>query len=108
MDFFIREAWAQDAAVGGGDTTAMLVQFGPLILIFAIFYFLIIRPQQKRQKELRAMLSALGKGDKVVTNERSCKLGRDIGAVVVSILIGAHAPAKQLWAEVGPCDWAVV
>ena len=46
MDFFIREAWAQDAAMGGGDTTAMLVQFGPLILIFAIFYFLIIRPQQ--------------------------------------------------------------
>ena len=50
MDFFVREAWAQDAAMGGGDTTAMLVQFGPLILIFAIFYFLIIRPQQKRQK----------------------------------------------------------
>ena len=44
MDFFIREAWAQDAAMGGGDTTAMLVQFGPLILIFAIFYFLIITP----------------------------------------------------------------
>jgi len=40
MDFFIREAWAQDAGLGGGDTTAMLVQFGPLILIFAIFLFL--------------------------------------------------------------------
>ena len=81
MDFFIREAWAQDAAMGGGDTTAMLVQFGPLILIFAIFYFLIIRPQQKRQKELRAMLSALGKGDKVVTNSgihgTIFKLGED-------------------------------
>ena len=56
MDFFIREAWAQDAAVGGGDTTAMLVQFGPLILIFAIFYFLIIRPQQKRQKGAKSLL----------------------------------------------------
>lgn len=39
----------------------------PLILIFAIFYFLLIRPQQKRQKERNAMLQALKKGDKVVT-----------------------------------------
>jgi preprotein translocase subunit YajC len=68
MDFFTREAWAQDSGLQGGGTTDMLVQFGPLILIFGIFYFLIIRPQQKRQKESRAMLSALGKGDKVVTN----------------------------------------
>lgn len=39
----------------------------PLILIFAIFYFLLIRPQQKRQKERNAMLQALKKGDKVIT-----------------------------------------
>lgn len=68
MDFFIREAWAQDAAAGGDQTMALFAQFGPLVLIFAIFYFLIIRPQQKRQKEVRAMLDALAKGDKVVTN----------------------------------------
>ena len=74
--------------MGGGDTTAMLVQFGPLILIFAIFYFLIIRPQQKRQKELRAMLSALGKGDKVVTNSgihgTIFKLGEDTITVEIA------------------------
>lgn len=40
----------------------------PLIVLFAIFYFLIIRPQQKQQKEHKAMLDALGKGDKIVTN----------------------------------------
>ena len=51
--------------MGGGDNR--YASGWTLILIFAIFYFLIIRPQQK-QKELRAMLSALGKGDKVVTN----------------------------------------
>lgn len=88
MDFFVREAWAQNAAMGGGDTTAMLVQFGPLVLIFAIFYFLIIRPQQKRQKELRAMLSALGKGDKVVTNSgihgTIFKLGEDTITVEIA------------------------
>jgi preprotein translocase subunit YajC len=42
-------------------------QFLPLILLFAIFYFLIIRPQQKQQKEHKAMLEALTKGDKIVT-----------------------------------------
>jgi len=40
----------------------------PLIVLFGIFYFLIIRPQQKQQKEHNAMIEALGKGDKIVTN----------------------------------------
>jgi preprotein translocase subunit YajC len=40
----------------------------PLVVLFAIFYFLIIRPQQKQQKEHKAMLEALAKGDKIVTN----------------------------------------
>jgi len=44
-----------------------LGQFLPLIFLFAIFYFLIIRPQQKQQKEHAAMLAALTKGDKIVT-----------------------------------------
>jgi len=44
-----------------------LGQFLPLIFLFAIFYFLIIRPQQKQQKEHAAMLEALTKGDKIVT-----------------------------------------
>ena len=43
-------------------------QFLPLILLFAIFYFLIIRPQQKQQKEHKAMLASLAKGDKIVTS----------------------------------------
>ncbi len=45
-----------------------MAQFLPLILLFAIFYFLIIRPQQKQQKAHKAMLEALTKGDKIVTN----------------------------------------
>jgi len=40
----------------------------PLVVLFAIFYFLIIRPQQKQQKEHKEMLEALAKGDKIVTN----------------------------------------
>ncbi|MET0330916.1 MAG: preprotein translocase subunit YajC [Dyella sp.] len=44
-----------------------LVTFLPLILLFVVFYFLMIRPQMKKQKEQRTMLSALAKGDEVVT-----------------------------------------
>ena len=45
-----------------------MVQFLPLILLFAILYFLIIRPQQKQQKAHKEMLASLDKGDKIVTN----------------------------------------
>ncbi|MEA2028135.1 MAG: preprotein translocase subunit YajC [Campylobacterota bacterium] len=46
----------------------VFAQFLPLILLFAIFYFLIIRPQQQQQKAHREMLESLKKGDKIVTN----------------------------------------
>ena len=46
----------------------VLAQFLPLVLLFAIFYFLIIRPQQQQQKAHREMLEALSKGDKIITN----------------------------------------
>ena len=45
-----------------------VVQFLPLIFLFAIFYFMIIRPQQKQQKEHAAMLESLQKGDKIITS----------------------------------------
>jgi len=49
------------------DTATFLNNFGPLIFIFAIFYFMIIRPQQKREKDRRTMLAKLKEGDEVVT-----------------------------------------
>ena len=48
-------------------TRTRLVQFLPLVLIFVVFYFLLIRPQQKKQKDHRTMLDALRRGDRVVT-----------------------------------------
>ncbi|MDP6925819.1 MAG: preprotein translocase subunit YajC [Rhodospirillales bacterium] len=60
---FISPAFAQ--GTGGGDGSIMTLL--PLVLIFVVFYFLLIRPQQKRAKEHRAMLSAVRRGDKVVT-----------------------------------------
>ena len=64
MDFFISNAYAQaDAAAAGG-----LMSFLPLIVIFAVFYFMLIRPQMKRSKEHKQLVSQLGKGDEVITN----------------------------------------
>ena len=60
----ISPAYAQ--GTGLLDQSA-LVQFLPLVLIFVVFYFLLIRPQQKKQKDQRAMLDALRRGDRVVT-----------------------------------------
>jgi preprotein translocase subunit YajC len=72
---FISTAYAQAAGApaGGAD---MFVQFAPLVLIFVVFYFLLIRPQQKKMKEHKAMLDAIRRGDKVVTG------GGIVGTVV--------------------------
>ena len=60
---FISPAYAQAAGGGFGGMESLL----PLVLIFVVFYFLLIRPQQKKQKEHRAMLESLHRGDRVVT-----------------------------------------
>lgn len=52
---------------GGQSQGSLLTMFAPLLIIFAIFYFLLIRPQQKQQKKLQTMLSGMRKGDQVVT-----------------------------------------
>ncbi|NMF87473.1 preprotein translocase subunit YajC [Aromatoleum petrolei] len=62
---FISNAYAQAAA--GGDPTGGLMGMLPLILMFIVLWFLMIRPQMKRAKEHKAMVSALAKGDEVVT-----------------------------------------
>lgn len=64
MSFFISDAYAEGAAPAAGGGIEMLIMMG---LFFAIMYFMIIRPQQKRAKEHKAMLEALSKGDEVVT-----------------------------------------
>ena len=62
---FVTPAYAQATAAPGG--AAAFAQFVPLILVFAIMYFLILRPQQKKMSQHRAMVEALKKGDTVVT-----------------------------------------
>lgn len=60
----ISEAYAQ----AGGGTTDMLTSLLPLVLIFVVFYFLLIRPQQKKMKEHKAMIEAVRRGDVVTTS----------------------------------------
>jgi preprotein translocase subunit YajC len=64
---FISNAYAQSTTASGGAASS-LMQFLPLVLMFVVLYFIMIRPQMKRQKEHKAMVEALAKGDEVVTS----------------------------------------
>lgn len=64
---FISNAYAQAAATTGGGIMGSLTQFAPIVLMFVVLYFLMIRPQMKRQKEHKAMIEAVTRGDEVVT-----------------------------------------
>ncbi|MEW7006821.1 MULTISPECIES: preprotein translocase subunit YajC [unclassified Lentilitoribacter] len=61
---FVTPAYAQSATGGGGDIVATII---PFVLIFVVMYFLIIRPQRNQQKKRAEMLSAVRRGDQVVT-----------------------------------------
>lgn len=66
---FISSAFAQTAAAApaGGDMQSTLMSMLPLVLMFVVLYFVMIRPQMKKQKDHKAMIDALAKGDEVVT-----------------------------------------
>ena len=74
---FISQAYAQAASSGGGSS--FLIQIAPLILIFAVFYFLLIRPQQKKMKDHKEMISKIKRGDNILTaGGVYCKVSRVI------------------------------
>lgn len=92
LTIFSAVAWAADvepAAQGAaGSPMSMLL---PFVAIFAVMYFLMIRPQQKRQKEHQAMLASIDKGDKILTN------GGIIGKVT-----GIDKESGELTIEIAP------
>lgn len=67
MSFFISDAYAE-AAPAAAQQPDLLGALFPFFILFAVFYFLLIRPQAKRAKEHKNMVAELGKGDEVVTN----------------------------------------
>ena len=83
---FISSAFAQ--SIGGGDMQSSLMSMLPLVLMFVVLYFVMIRPQMKRQKEHRAMIDALAKGDEVVTSGGMLGRVTRMGDAYLSVEVG--------------------
>lgn len=77
-----------------GDPSSMLLQFLPFVLIIGIFYFLMIRPQQKRAKETKLMLEEMKKGDKVLTSSGIHGTVSDIQDNVVLVQVADNTRIK--------------
>ena len=95
---FISSAYAQTAA--GGDMSSSLMSMLPLVLMFVVLYFIMIRPQMKRQKEHKAMIEALAKGDEVVTAGGLLGKVSKLGDTYVSIEVGNNEVMVQRTAVV--------
>jgi preprotein translocase subunit YajC len=96
---FISQAFAQTApAAAAGSTESTLYSLLPLVLMFVVLYFIMIRPQMKKQKEHKAMIDALAKGDEVVVSGgvlgRVAKLGESI--VHVEVANGVELQVQRL------------
>ncbi|MGH8456977.1 MAG: preprotein translocase subunit YajC [Stenotrophobium sp.] len=90
LDFLLSPAYAQSAATPSNP----LLQFLPLVFLVVLFYFMLIRPQQKRNKETKQMLSALAKGDEAVTSGGLAGKIVNIGEVYVSMEVADNVTIK--------------
>ena len=96
---FISSAFAQTApaAAAGGDMQSTLMSMLPLLLMFVVLYFVMIRPQMKKQKEHRTMIDALAKGDEIITAGgfvgRVSKLGD--GFLTIEIASGVEVQMQR-------------
>ena len=107
---FATPAYAQAAgAAQGGSTAGAIVSLAPLILIFVVFYFLMIRPQQKRMKALQDAVSAVKKGDTVVTAGGLIGKVTKVDETEVEIELGTNVKVRAIkatLAEVRPLGGA--
>ena len=91
MSFFITDAMAEGAPAAQGDPVSSLIFFGGMLVIF---YFLLIRPQQKKAKEHRNMVSALAKGDEIVTSGGMLGKISAVGEEYVTVELGDNLSVK--------------
>ena len=91
MSFFISDAMAQSAS---GQQADPLMSFLPLIILFVIFYFLLIRPQQKKAKEHKTMVENLQKGDEIVTSGGIVGKVTDVGEGFLTCKISDNVEVK--------------
>nr|WP_245585172.1 preprotein translocase subunit YajC [Solimonas flava] len=92
LDFLISPAFAQQA--GAASPQSLLGAFWPLLVMIPLFYFLLIRPQSKRNKELRDMLAKIAKGDEVVTTGGLAGKVVGLGETFLTIEIADNVQAK--------------
>jgi preprotein translocase subunit YajC len=91
MSFAMSSVIAQAAPAATGNP---IITFLPLIGLFVVFYFLMIRPQMKRQKEHRTMLAALSKGDEVVTNGGIAGRVEEVGESFLTVEIAPNVKVR--------------
>lgn len=96
MRFFVADAWAQ----AGGDGGSSLFSFLPLVLIFGLFYFLLIRPQQKKKKEHKGMVAAMKVGDEITTNDGLLGKVTDLDDNFVTINVAQGVSIKNVNVQV--------
>ncbi len=93
---FSTPAYAQAAGAGSTDPMVMIIGFAPYLAIFAIFYFLLIRPQQQRVKAHRAMVDAVARGDEVVTGGGIIGKATKVEGVEVEVEVASGVKLRVL------------
>ncbi len=93
---FSTPAYAQAAGAAPSGATAIFLQMAPLALIFVIFWFLLIRPQQQKMKQHRAMIDAVKKGDSIVTGGGLIGKVTKVDAETVEVEIAQGVKVKAL------------
>jgi preprotein translocase subunit YajC len=91
LDFLISPAFAQAAPQQPG----LIMQFAPLIFLIVLFYFMLIRPQMKRSREVKEMLGKLAKGDEVITSGGLTGVLREIGENFITVEIADNVAVKM-------------
>jgi preprotein translocase subunit YajC len=94
MDIAYAMGPAPQGGAGQGGAGGLLGSLVPLILIFVIFYFLLIRPQQKRAKEHKNMIENLKKGDKIITSGGLYGIIEAVGTNTVTVKVGENVKIK--------------
>ena len=94
MDWIVLSAYAQDAAGAPAGSPPMLFSLLPFILIFAIFYFLLIVPQQRQRKKHKQMLEDLKKGDRIITTGGFLGTVMNIHKDVITLQVAENVKMK--------------
>jgi len=97
MSLFISDAYAQAAGAATDPFVSLLL----IIFIFALMYFMVIRPQMKKAKEHRAMVEALAKGDEIITNGGIAGRIIDLGDVFATVEIAPNTQIKVQRSAIG-------